>query len=96
MSYYPILPDPEDKSPGQLRPQKKEGVFLLEREPRDTEIKLTDPDGDSYLLEFFQCEDFLRGPLQLPEVESNKILDTVWNFNRARFDTRQPEIIMSQ
>jgi len=82
-----ILPHPEDKSPAPLRPtQIKNGTYTAFREPYSTEVRLVEPDGESYLLEFFEFETFLTARFGLLEERANKILDLLWNFGRIDFD----------
>jgi len=88
------MPNPEDKHPATLRPTNiKPGRYLLEREQYDTEVNITEPGGDSYCLEFFECERFLRAVLRFEEVTVNKILDTVWSFGSAVFSVDEPDVV---
>lgn len=94
---FPVLPDPEDIHPSPLRPSKrKHGWYELHREAYETAIEVIEPNGDSYMMEFFEFERFLKSVLKIEEVIANRISDTVWNFNRARFHTEEPEVILNR
>lgn len=92
--FFWFLPDPDAKAAETLRPYKRhEGSYELHRDPEDTEITYIEPGGDSYTLEFFECEEKLRVLLRLDEVDVNTILDRLWNFYHVRFDVDTPEIV---
>lgn len=82
----PILPEKGDVHPAYLRPSgRKEGRYRIYRDPFDTEIKVEEPDGSSYLLEAFEFETFLRITMRTPEERASRILNMVWNFGIVEF-----------
>jgi len=93
--YAPILPHPEDKHPSPLRPyERKNGVYVLTRDPHSVEVTYWEPGGSTYDLEYFECENILSRILELGEQEVNEILDRLWNFSFVAWDIKNPEIII--
>lgn len=81
------LPDPSDTSGTPRKPYlKQEGIYVLAREAGDTEVAMLEPNGDTYILEFFEAEVFLKTILKVKEMYRQRILDYLWNFFRVAFD----------
>jgi len=96
MSWLPfMLPDPGEKIEAQRKPfEKQDGIYVLAREAGDTEVNLFEPNGDTYPLEYFECESFLKGILHLEEMYRQRILDYLWNFFRVAFDPKVEHVII--
>lgn len=96
MSWLPfMLPDPGEKIETQRKPfEKQEGIYILAREAGDTEVNLFEPKGDTYTLEYFECESFLKGILHLKEMYLLRILDYLWNFFRVAFDPTVEHVVI--
>jgi hypothetical protein len=69
------------------------GNYRLHREPLDTEVTWEEPTGETYQLEFFECEMALRRVLHIEEDLVNTILDRLWNFHHVQFSTEDPRIV---
>ena len=94
--FFSPMPDPKEKHPAPLRPhQRIEGIYRLHRLPLDTEVTWEEPTGNSYQLEFFECERALKSILQIEEDYVNTILDRVWNFHHISFDVDNPRHIVN-
>lgn len=88
----PYLPDPSDRHPAPHKPHKRiNGIYVLTREPGDSEVSWTSPDGSNYALEYFEAENFLMRILKIPEAVSMSVVDRLWNFCFIAFDLNDPE-----
>lgn len=84
MIWQVVVPDPQDVSPAPRKPwQKQEGVYFFHRPPLDTEVTIWEPNKDTYILEYFEFEKFLRLLLEVPEERRLRILDNLWGFFRV-------------
>jgi hypothetical protein len=89
------MPDPTETAGTQRKPfDKQKGIYVLAREAGDTELVMLEPNGDTYILEYFECERFLKGVLQLDEMYRNRILDYLWNFFRVAFDPDVEHVVI--
>lgn len=88
MRPFSVLPHPEDVSPAPRVPfAKQDGIYLFYREPGDTAVFIQEPCEDSYILEWFEFETFLKCVLQMEEDTRNRLLDMVWNFYSVALNT---------
>jgi hypothetical protein len=89
------MPDPTETAGTQRKPfEKQNGPYILAREAFDTELVMREPNGDTYILEYFECVGFLKGVLHLSEVYRNRIMDYLWNFFRVAFDPAVEHIVI--
>jgi predicted RNA methylase len=92
--FFSILPHPDERSAAQLRPtKKKDGIYRLHREPRDTEVLYVEPDGASYTLEWFEAEATIKRLFDYHEAQVNVIMDRLWSFHHIEFDAAEPDIV---
>ena len=95
MRPYSVLPHPEDVSPAPRVPfEKQDGVYLFYREPGDTAVFIQEPHEDSYILEWFEFDTFLRCILRMEEEPRNRLLDMVWNFYSVALNTVQDRAVV--
>ena len=84
-----------------LRPvERLEGIYILSKEPMDTEIVFLEPGmlkrEENFLLEHFECELLLKNILKLKEEHVNVILDRLWNFYFVAFRCDIPEVVVTR
>jgi hypothetical protein len=82
------LPHPEDKSAAARRPyQRIVGVYVLKRAPFDTEVEIYEPgeDRNTYILEYFEMETWLRNVMNIRGEFFRRICDMLWNFHIVAF-----------
>jgi hypothetical protein len=60
--------------------ERHEGVYIFRREPFDTEMKWIEPNGDSYILAWFEAERLMKCLLQMEEEFLRRVTDMLWNF----------------
>lgn len=86
---YSPMPHPEDriifgerdKQEASRRPyEKQKGIYILHREPMDTEVSWKEPNEDTYIMEWFECERLLHSLLELEEEFRQRVMDYLWNF----------------
>lgn len=75
------MPHPDDLSVVIRKPHvRQEGIYLFVRESFDTEMHITEPNGDSYLLTWADGKLVMRGLLEAPEMFVEEVSDALWNF----------------
>lgn len=80
------MPHPDDRSSAQRRPTvRQEGIYFVFRAPFDTEVHIREPEGDTYALEYFEFENWLRFVMQVRGEEFRCICDRLWNFHSIAF-----------
>ena len=94
VQWYPILPTPGDRHPAPLRPsERKDGLYELHREPYGTVVRIFEPTGEDYLIEWLELKVFLSNILRLSDLEVSRVEDKLWNELSVEFDPDIPEII---
>ena len=89
------LPDPLDTSGTPRKPYlKQDGIYVLAREAGDTEVVMLEPNRDTYILEFFEVEKFLKNILGVEEMYRQRVLDYLWNFFRVAFDPDVEHVVI--
>ena len=90
------MPDPTETAGTQRRPyEKHKGIYVLAKEAGDTELVMLEPEtNDTYIMEYFECEAFLKNILQLREEFRNRVLDYLWNFFRVAFDADVEHVVI--
>lgn len=89
------MPDPTETAGTQRKPYTKQrGIYVLAREACDTELVMLEPNGDTYILEYFECVKFLKHTLRLDEMYQNRIMDYLWNFFRVAFDPDVEHVVI--
>lgn len=92
---FSLMPDPTETAGTQRKPyERQKGIYVLAREAGDTELVMLEPNRDTYILEYFECEKFLKGVLQLREEFRNRVLDYLWNFFRVAFDPDVEHVVI--
>jgi len=80
VSFY-ALPHPSDTSDVVRKPHLRQtGIYIFRREPFDTEMKWIEPNGDSYILAWFDAEFMMKVLLQMDEEFLRRVTDMLWDF----------------
>lgn len=99
LGHLSTMPDIREKSTAQRKPhERQEGVYILSREAWDTEITWREPNGDTYLLSWFDAK-MLMKTIFWPSGEFyRRVQDVLWNFHNVavNWDTEQVVSLRSE
>lgn len=81
------------ESLGGLKPTRLySGTYRFVRHAFESEVTIYEPSGDSYVLEYFDFEIFLKRILRLSEMDAISLTDRIWNFRNIEYHTSTGQI----